>query len=66
MEGTIHHNRGSDQHNELSEWNKIFSQLDKNDGAKDGRISADAFLDWLDTLDFQATVMFETDHGIAR
>ena len=66
MEGTTHHSRESDQHNELSEWNKIFSQLDKNDGAKDGRISTDAFLDWLDTLDFQATVMFETDHGIAR
>merc|ERR1712038_964636 len=66
MEGTTDHNMGSGQHNELSEWNKIFAQLDQKDGVKDGRISTDALIDWLDTLDFQKTVMFEADHGIPR
>ena len=47
---------------ELDEWNEIFAWLDP----KDGRICKDAFLEWIDTLNFQATVMLEASQGISR
>ena len=51
---------------ELEDWNEVFAQLDPKDGVKDGKICKDAFLEWIDTLNFQATVLLEASHGIPR
>ena len=51
---------------DLDDWNEVFAQLDPKDGVKDGRICKDAFLEWIDTLNFQATVLLEASHGIPR
>ena len=47
---------------DLDDWNEIFAQLDP----EDGRICKDAFLEWIDTLNFQSTVMLEANQGIPR
>ena len=57
---------GENIESETEEWREIFDQLDPKDGVKDGRICKEAFLDWLDTLNLQATVMLEANHGIPR
>jgi len=48
------------------EWQDVFDRLDPKDGATDGRIDKEAFLEWMDTLDFQDTVMLEAKQGISR
>merc|ERR1719312_1242407 len=57
---------GENIESDTEEWREIFDQLDPKDGVKDGRICKEAFLDWLDTLNLQATVMLEANHGIPR
>jgi hypothetical protein len=51
---------------ELDDWKQIFAKLDPKDGSADGRICKDAFLEWIDTLNFQATVRLEATQGIPR
>ena len=48
------------------EWQDVFERLDPKDGVSDGRIDKEAFLEWMDTLDFQDTVMLEAKQGISR
>jgi len=48
------------------EWQDVFERLDNKDGVTDGRIDREAFLGWMDTLDFQSTVMLEARQGISR
>ena len=45
---------------------EIFDRLDPKDGTEDGRIGKMAFLEWIDTLNFQDTVMLEASKGISR
>ena len=52
--------------NDEDEWQDVFDRLDPKDGATDGRIDKEAFLEWMDTLDFQDTVMLEAKQGISR
>ena len=54
------------EENEEDEWQDVFERLDPKDGASDGRIDKEAFLEWMDTLDFQDTVMLEAKQGISR
>jgi hypothetical protein len=49
---------------ELDDSKQIFAKLDPKDGSKDGRICKDTFLEWIDTLYFQATVRLEAAQGI--
>ena len=51
---------------DMDDWKEIFSKLDPKDGNEDGRICKVAFLEWIDTLNFQDTVMLEVNHGISR
>ena len=48
------------------DWREVFDRLDNKDGVTDGRIDKWAFLEWMDTLDFQTTVMLEARQGISR
>ena len=48
------------------DWNEIFDNLDKKDGTPDGQIDKDSFLEWIDTLSFQDSVMLEANNGIER
>lgn len=48
------------------DWEEIFKLLDPKDGTSDGRIDKAAFLEWLDTLNFQDTVTLEVKNGISR
>ena len=48
------------------DWNEIFDNLDKKDGTPDGQIDKVAFLEWIDTLSFQDSVMLEANNGIER
>ena len=52
--------------NSADEWQDVFDRLDPKDGVTDGRIDKEAFLNWMDTLDFQDTVMLEAKQGISR
>ena len=47
-------------------WLEIFQLLDPKDGCSDGQIDKFAFLEWIDTLNFQDTVMLEAKNGISR
>ena len=38
--------------NSAAEWQDVFDRLDPKDGVTDGRIDKEAFLNWMDTLDF--------------
>ena len=51
---------------ETDDWKEIFAKLDPKDGNEDGRICKVAFLEWIDTLNFQDTVMLEVNQGISR
>ena len=51
---------------DIDDWKEIFARLDPKDGAEDGRICKDSILEWIDTLNFQSTVMLEASHGISR
>lgn len=51
---------------EEDDWEEIFKLLDPKDGTSDGRIDKAAFLEWLDTLNFQDTVTLEVKNGITR
>ena len=44
--------------NSDEDWKEVFDRLDDKDGVTDGRIDKWAFLEWMDTLDFQTTVSF--------
>ena len=48
------------------DWEEVFALLDPKDGAADGKIHKDAILEWIDTLNFQATVTLEANQGISR
>jgi len=48
------------------DWNEIFDNLDRKDGTPDGQIDKAAFLEWIDTLSFQDSVMLEANNGIER
>eukprot|EP00092_Neocalanus_flemingeri_P000928 GFUD01000987.1.p1 GENE.GFUD01000987.1~~GFUD01000987.1.p1 ORF type:complete len:434 (-),score=96.97 GFUD01000987.1:48-1175(-) len=50
----------------MDDWKEIFARLDPKDGAEDGRICKVTFLEWIDTLNFQDTVMLEVSQGISR
>ena len=52
--------------NSDEDWKEVFDRLDDKDGVKDGRIDKWAFLEWMDTLDFQTTVSLEAKQGISR
>ena len=52
--------------NSTDEWQDVFDRLDPKDGVADGRIDKEAFLNWMDTLDFQDSVMLEARQGISR
>ena len=54
------------EENSEDEWQDVFERLDPKDGVSDGRIDKEAFLEWMDTLDFQDTVMLEAKQGISR
>ena len=51
---------------EMDDWKDIFARLDPKDGIKDGRICKVAYLEWIDMLNFQDTVMLEVNQGISR
>ena len=51
---------------DMDDWKEIFARLDPKDGTEDGRICKVAFLEWIDTLNFQDTVMLEVSQGISR
>jgi len=51
---------------ELVAWEEIFDKLDTKDGVEDQRIDKAVFLEWIDTLSFQASVSLEAKHGIDR
>ena len=47
-------------------WLEVFHLLDPKDGISDGQIDKFAFLEWIDTLNFQDTVMLEARNGFSR
>ena len=51
---------------EMDEWKEIFARMDPKDETEDGRICKVAFLEWIDMLNFQDTVMLEVNQGISR
>ena len=51
---------------DAEDWSEIFALLDPKDGAADGKIHKEAVLEWIDTLNFQATVTLEASQGISR
>ena len=51
---------------DMDDWKEIFARLDPKDGTEDGRICKVTFLEWIDTLNFQDTVMLEVSQGISR
>ena len=59
-------NKEEDSEMDMSDWEVIFNQLDPKDGIKDGKIRKEDFLEWIDTLNFQKTVMLEAEQGIQR
>jgi len=56
----------TEEDGEKDDWMEIFDRLDPKDGTEDGRIGKMAFLEWIDTLNFQDTVMLEASKGISR
>ena len=45
---------GDNNDNTLEEWKEVFDLLDPKDGVTDGQIDKSAFIEWIDTLSFQA------------
>ena len=66
MEAHLNSRSGEEIESDTDDWREIFDQLDPKDGVKDGRICKEAFLAWLETLNLQASVMLEANHGITR
>ena len=44
---------------EEDDWREVFDLLDPKDGVSDGQIDKKAFIEWIDTLSFQDSVMLE-------
>ena len=62
----LHSLNDTNKENESEDWEEVFALLDPKDGAADGKIHKDAILEWIDTLNFQATVTLEASQGISR
>ena len=56
----------TNKEDESEDWEEVFALLDPKDGSADGKIHKDAILEWIDTLNFQATVTLEASQGISR
>jgi len=62
----LHSIDDTNKEDESEDWEEVFTLLDPKDGAADGKIHKDAILEWIDTLNFQATVTLEASQGISR
>ena len=54
------------ENSEEDDWREVFDLLDPKDGVSDGQIDKKAFIEWIDTLSFQDSVMLEARNGISR
>merc|ERR1719244_646384 len=62
----LHSLNDTNKENESEDWEEVFALLDSKDGAADGKIHKGSILEWIDTLNFQATVTLEASQGISR